>query len=153
VKPETRYRSNTINPFLAKLENLFKDSIQQKSKHGSGDYYLCLRGLFIYLEIKWYGGSLSEIQKDKMWEVVHKGKGLAICAHPGNWKEVKDLLSKLDEGEVRDVKSEVQRLNGVPIPNGHAKAASRTDRRKDRVPNQPRGTGDQGNSGENFGGV
>ena len=153
MKPETRYRINVIDPFLATLQNCWVETIQQKQKHGSADYYLCLQGLFIYLEIKWYKGSLTPLQEDKMLLCKKKGKGIAICAHPANWHFVRDLLSKLDRGDVFNVENEVQRINGIPIPNGNAETIRRSDRRTDSVRDQAYGGSNQGSSGEDFEGV
>ena len=93
MKPETRFRKNQIDPFLKTLR-IFVDSIQQVSIRGTPDYYLCIQGRFVALEIKWTGGRLSKLQIYRLGCIRDSG-GIAICVTPENWGEVKTLLTDL----------------------------------------------------------
>jgi len=100
VKPETSFRRNKVDPFLKSLKNCYFDAIAQKGKSGSPDYYLCINGYFVALEVKSEGGALTALQDYTLKKVVFRGRGISLVAYPENWDEVKDKLSKLDK-EIR----------------------------------------------------
>lgn len=99
IKNETRFRTSKVDPFLKTLKNTFSESIQQVSINGSADKHLCIRGKFVALELKAKGGKVSGLQRFKLNEVNRCG-GYALVADPDNWEEIKQLLSKLDKGEL-----------------------------------------------------
>lgn len=98
MKSETRFRVNKVVPFLKKLR-CYYDGIQQKGKSGSPDFYLCIRGKFVALEIKSEEGEPTPLQERKLDEVRVNGKGIGLVAWPQNWDEIKDKLNKLNKGE------------------------------------------------------
>lgn len=104
MKPETKFRVNQVNPFL-KLLKIYTDAIQQVSKSGTPDYYLCIRGKFVGLEIKDDAGELSPIQKDKRFLIERAGGIYIATSQTGKapetipWEEAKAILVKLAKGE------------------------------------------------------
>ena len=98
TKPETRFRQNTVRPFLLKLKNTYALSIQQQALRGSPDILLCINGNFVALELKARGGKLTKLQEHHLG-LIEKAGGLSLVARPDNWGEVKATLLKLDQGE------------------------------------------------------
>ena len=97
MKPETKLRKRLVLPFLRSLKNTWFEPIQQLAIQGTPDFLLCVRGLFVALELKSEKGRLSPLQRRKL-QMVEKAQGIAIVANPGNWKEVKQRLTNLDGG-------------------------------------------------------
>lgn len=97
MKPETKFRTNKVDPFLKSLKNTMSFSIQQVSIHGDPDKILCVHGRFVAMELKAKGGGLSKLQELKLG-LVQKAGGIAIVANPDNWDYVKHYLSNLDGG-------------------------------------------------------
>lgn len=95
MKPETAFRKNRVIPFLKTLKNIAFFPIQQISISGDPDFFVCLNGNFVALEIKSKGGRTRPLQEKKLSDVVRAG-GLAIVAEPSNWEQVKKQMSKLD---------------------------------------------------------
>lgn len=96
-KDETVFRHNKVLPFLKKLKNTVSLPIQQMGISGDPDFILCVRGLFIGLELKAEGGKLSKLQAYKQ-KKIEKAEGLYIVANPENWPAVQACLYKLDKG-------------------------------------------------------
>jgi hypothetical protein len=109
VKPETKFRNNKVLPFLNKLPNCYHDGIQQMSKSGSPDYYLCINCIFVGLELKSEGdgclgggreaflaGGASPLQAQKLHRIERAG-GVSLVCSPNNWEEVKDKLYQLSQ--------------------------------------------------------
>lgn len=97
-KPETKFRQNTVRPFLLRLKNTFFEPIQQKAIHGSPDFVLCVHGRFVSLELKDVKGSVSKLQEYKLERVRETG-GVRIVASKLNWQEVKKQLSEMDSSK------------------------------------------------------
>ena len=94
---ERDFRKNVVLPFLKTLKHTEFFPIQQLSIRGDFDYILCVRGLFVGLELKREEESLRPLQMYKADQVRAKG-GIAFRAGPDNWEQVKSMLLKLDEG-------------------------------------------------------
>jgi hypothetical protein len=74
--------------------DIFIENIQQKSKKGTPDRLICLKGKFVALELKVDGGSATEIQIKKLLEInVAGGKGFIV--YPHTWPLVLEELRKL----------------------------------------------------------
>jgi hypothetical protein len=97
MKPETRFRTKVVDPFLKSLHFCKAFSIQQKAIRGTPDKLMCIRGYFVAMEIKALGGKVTKLQQYEL-DAVLKAKGIAIVAAPENWEQVKRLLKRLDEG-------------------------------------------------------
>lgn len=100
-KFETIFRRNRVDPFLKSLPGCYFDAIQQVAKHGSPDYYLCIRGNFVGLEIKKSGHKVDEPSPRQKYslEQIEKAGGLALVAYPENWEEIKSKLIDLTKGK------------------------------------------------------
>lgn len=98
LKPERKFRIQTVDPFLKKLKNCKSFSIQQVAISGTPDKLLCINGKFVALELKDKGKKPSKIQKYNLDGVVEAG-GVSIVASLNNWEEVKKILLQLDKGE------------------------------------------------------
>lgn len=94
---ERSFRTNMVAPFLSKLKDTAFFPIQQVAILGDADYILCIRGDFVWLELKKLRGELRKIQLYKAGQVKKSG-GIAIEANPGNWDKVKRKLLKLSGG-------------------------------------------------------
>lgn len=97
-KPETVLRQNLVRPFLQTLKNTFFEPIQQATIRGSPDFVLCIHGRFCSLELKDVGEEPRPLQELKLFKVTRTG-GLRIVADRDNWKQVKELLSKMDQSK------------------------------------------------------
>ncbi len=97
-KPETKFRTKVVDPFLKTLKNCYAESIQQISIRGTSDKKLCINGWYVALELKSLDGKLSPLQQFKLNEVIRTG-GIAIACNPNNWEATKELLTAIDKGE------------------------------------------------------
>jgi hypothetical protein len=97
VKPETRFRTNYVLPFLKTLKMTARFPIQQLTMVGDPDLMLCIRGKFVAMELKAEGGRVSALQEYKLNEVRRCG-GLALIVDPHNWESTKQTLVRMDGG-------------------------------------------------------
>lgn len=96
-KPETRFRVGKVKPFLKTLKHTYAFPIQQLAIIGDPDFLLCVRGLFVALELKDDDKKPRALQRRKGDE-VERCQGIYFVATPSNWKEVKEQLTNLDGG-------------------------------------------------------
>jgi len=96
-KAETNFRKKV----RADLQSLvmvglpfFFEPIQQKAIKGSPDFFLCVDGFFIALELKSTGGNLSKVPAEKLKRVAH-ANGLGIMADPQGWPMAFEAIKKL----------------------------------------------------------
>jgi hypothetical protein len=94
MNPETRFRTQTVDPFLKELPNTYAMSVQQVALVGDPDKILCINGFFVALELKARGGRLSKMQKYKLDQISAAG-GVALVADPDNWERVKARLREI----------------------------------------------------------
>lgn len=97
-KPETRFRTNTVRPFLKTLKNSVFFPIQQLAIHDDADFFGCCRGRFVALELKADDGEVRPLQQHKLDE-VKRTHGVSLVASPKTWAKARALLLKLDNGE------------------------------------------------------
>jgi hypothetical protein len=97
MKEERSFRVGTVLPFLNLLPNTSIFPIQQVAIRGDPDYILCIRGLFVGLELKKRGGKLSKLQAYKLNKIKETG-GRSFVADPDNWPEVSRELLALAGG-------------------------------------------------------
>jgi hypothetical protein len=97
AKPETQFRKR-VRDFLKKLPNTAFFPIQQVTIRGDPDFFLCVYGQFVALELKSKEGDTTPLQEFKLGEVKRAG-GYALVASPKNWGDVKESLQKLATGE------------------------------------------------------
>jgi hypothetical protein len=101
VKPETKFRTTKVRPFLKTLKNTAFFAIQQMAISGDPDYILCIRGKFVALELKDVGKKPRKLQQYRLDEVRMAG-GVALVADPENWEWVKGCLLRLSMGGSND---------------------------------------------------
>jgi hypothetical protein len=93
--PERRFRVNTVDPFLKKLEHGYFMSIQQLSISGTPDKIGLINGRFVALELKADNGRVSKLQEFVLGMITKCG-GVALVVSPSNWPETKLRLQQLD---------------------------------------------------------
>lgn len=98
MKPETRFRTGKVIPFLKTLRHTAFFPIQQIAIVGDPDFFLCCCGRFVALELKAAGEKTRPSQQAKLDWVV-RTHGVSLVADPDNWEEIKTLLLKLDGEE------------------------------------------------------
>lgn len=99
MKPETVFRQSKVIPFLKTLKNTAYFPIQQASIVGDPDFLLCICGRFVALELKSDEGVLSDLQRYNLQYIRNRGQGKAFVAEPKTWDSIKEILTKLSEGE------------------------------------------------------
>lgn len=97
MKPETKFRTNQVRPFLKRLKNTFFMGIQQVAICGDPDFVLCVRGHFVALELKAAGEKPRPLQEHKLNQ-IEKAGGIRIVASPENWDDVKQHLLEMSGG-------------------------------------------------------
>lgn len=95
MKPETRFRTNKVLPFLKTLKHCARFPIQQVAIHGDPDYLLCIWGRFVGLELKAEKKNPTVLQLEKLAD-IERTEGATIVAYPENWEQVKLRLSYMD---------------------------------------------------------
>ena len=98
MQSERSFRTNRVTPFLESLEHCVPMSIQQVAIVADADIICCIRGLFVWLEIKKEGEDGTRLQRYKAEKIRKKGGGIAIEVKPENWNLVKKFLNQLDGG-------------------------------------------------------
>lgn len=98
MKDETKFRQGKVIPFLKTLKNTVYFPIQQASINGTPDFFVCINGVFIALELKAEKGHLSKLQAYQLKRILDCG-GVSLVARPDNWEETKIFLSKVDREE------------------------------------------------------
>ena len=98
MKPETSFRANQVRPFLKTLRHTVAIPVQQLAIRGDPDFILCVRGLFVALELKARGGKVTPLQEYRLKEIRERGEGVVLVANPDNWHEIRSKLQQLDGG-------------------------------------------------------
>lgn len=73
--------------------DIMVENIQQASKSGTADRFICLKGQFVALEGKTVEGKASAIQITKLARIKRAG-GEAFIIDPNNWSKVLHYLRK-----------------------------------------------------------
>lgn len=107
-KPETIFR-NRIKPQLESLPRTAVFPIDQSSICGDPDLLLCVRGLFVAIELK-VDDTPSKLQIYKLNKVLG-AYGISIVATPETWEEIYLFLQKLAKGELKNDSSHLQKLS------------------------------------------
>ncbi len=97
MRPETKFRSYSVEPFLKLLNNCAHFSIQQSAIRGDADKIVCVNGFFVWLELKKTEGKEAALQRYKA-SLVREANGIDIIASPENWNDVKYFLNQLSQG-------------------------------------------------------
>lgn len=97
MKPETRFRTGHVDPFLETLKHAWFTSVQQVTILGTPDKIGLVRGWFVALEIKSTGKVPTTLQA---WilDQIHSAGGVALAVRPENWEAVKTFLTGMDDG-------------------------------------------------------
>lgn len=106
-KLETVFRDH-VRRDLAKLEKehaVFWEPLQQKTICGTPDYILCVRGLFIALELKSEIGVVSRLQDRKLKKIARAG-GMGFVVRPSNWEPIRQYLENRAKGYDDDDQSD-----------------------------------------------
>lgn len=85
-KPETIFRAKVVKD-LQSIPQIAIFSIQQRTIIGDPDLMICLKGLFIGLELKSVNGNATKLQQYKL-DKIRQAKGLAFIVFPDNWGEI-----------------------------------------------------------------
>lgn len=96
MKPETKFRVNTVTPFLKSLKNTTYFPIQQFAIRGDPDFILCIWGRFVALELKKDGAEDARSLQEYKLKKIQKTNGISFVASPDNWAEVSQILSEMD---------------------------------------------------------
>ncbi len=96
-KPETVFRQRVVKD-IKKLPFTAYFPIQQRTIQGDPDLILCIRSLFVALELKSEKGEASALQKYKL-EEIRKAEGYGFVVFPKNWGGVYKILKSLARGE------------------------------------------------------
>lgn len=85
-------------PKLKSLPNTVVLSIQQAAIHGTPDLLLCVRGVFVALELK--KDAASKPTKLQEWNInrIRQAVGIATVVHPDNFEAVFKLLTVIANG-------------------------------------------------------
>ena len=81
-QPETLFKER-VYKLLKKIPGIYFDKIQQKTKRGSPDFYICLKGLFIAWELKVGKNKADPLQMYTMEKIAVCG-GLVWVVRPDN---------------------------------------------------------------------
>lgn len=101
MKPESKFRQHHVVPFLKTLPNTYYDGIQQASKSGSLDFYLCVNGRFVGMELKKDElAVVSDLQKHHLQKIQRAG-GDAFLVYPKNFDRIREYLEQLAKGAPR----------------------------------------------------
>lgn len=104
-KPETTFRKKVradLHALVAKGLPLYFDAIQQKAIKGSPDFYMCVNGLFVALELKDMNGKLSPIQDAKLHN-ISKADGMSLVVDQQMWPEALELIESMLGGNNDDL--------------------------------------------------
>lgn len=97
MKPETLFKVKVMD-HLKKMENVWFVKIQQMSICGTPDLLICVRGVFVALELKKDDKEKpTKLQQYNLDEIERCG-GIAMVASPQNWNYIYYVLRKLNEG-------------------------------------------------------
>lgn len=103
-------------PFLRKLPNCYKVSVQQISIRGIPDILVCLNGYFVALEIKDVKGKANPGQLYNLGKIRDAG-GLAMIIDRNSWPDDKEILSKVAVGRAPCfAEARANRPNFLPQP-------------------------------------
>lgn len=121
---ETKFRKKVQRDLDSLSGNSANFTIQQKTIRGDADKLLCIRGLFIWLELKKLSGKSGALQIYKR-ELVKRAGGIAFEAKPDNWEAIFEFLNQLDGG-ILDTDS-LQRLGHPGISTELAETKAEPD--------------------------
>lgn len=91
MKPETKFRTQQVIPFLKTLNKTTFFSISQKSISGTPDILMCINGKFVAMELKSEEGKASPLQERNL-NVIRRSGGSAFVVSPKNWEITKYIL-------------------------------------------------------------
>lgn len=90
---EARFKERVIKD-LRSLPLCYVDKIQQRSKKGSPDLYICLVGIFIGMELKRNKKCPADALQIHMLTCISNAGGLALLCYPENWDASFQFLKK-----------------------------------------------------------
>lgn len=96
-KPETKFKENTVAPFLKVLANTWFVKTQQRATRGTPDYLICVNGMFVALELKKDAREKPDPLQSYNLNRIIECKGIAMVAFPENWDEVSKVLTTLSD--------------------------------------------------------
>lgn len=94
-KPETIF-GETVDKDLKKVfgKDCFCENIQQVGKIGTPDRLICIRGVFVALELKIDSGIVAPIQLVKLMEIIRAG-GKGFVVYPHTWPIILEKLKEV----------------------------------------------------------
>ena len=97
MKPETKFRSSKVIPFLKTLKYCTFFSIQQASISGTPDLLCCIRGIFVALELKKSNKDKPTRLQSHMLKEVERACGMSFVVNPENWDDIKLILQNIND--------------------------------------------------------
>lgn len=94
LKPETRFK-NKIRPKLDALPCTWVCKVQQTSLRGTPDFLLCVRGLFIALELKKSRKDKADPLQEHTLSKINASMGFGFVVSPETWPQIHDWLENL----------------------------------------------------------
>jgi hypothetical protein len=110
-KLESAFKDGKVRPFLKTLKNTWAVKIQQMGISGTPDILACIGGVFVALELKRdYKSRVTPLQKYNL-DLIRNAGGVALCACPENWDEIKSFLTMLAHRPINQEFGEIHAKN------------------------------------------
>lgn len=90
---------------LGTLPHTWVLKTQERGRHGVPDLLVCMKGMFIAIELKTDKGKVEKIQ-DVVLGKINNALGVAFVARPNNWDEVFTRLHTIHANIMQDSEQE-----------------------------------------------
>lgn len=108
LKPETRLKEK-IYKDVSTWPGFYIEKIQQVTKQGTPDFFICARGAFVVMELKKSLRDLPDPLQERKLDRVRRSGGVAFVTCPETWDTDRERLLKINThqgGEDAERKSE-----------------------------------------------
>jgi hypothetical protein len=85
--PETIFKEKALADLRA-LPRTWAEKIQQVAICGTPDILACVNGYFVAIELKKDAAARVEPIQDYELARIKRARGMAVIAHPGNWRDI-----------------------------------------------------------------
>ena len=100
MQEETRFK-NKILPILKRMPNSWVLKTQEVARSGVPDILMCLSGIFISIELKTEGGTVSKLQDYNLKKIVKAG-GIGLVIQPSNLDASIQFLENLAKEGIKN---------------------------------------------------
>ena len=90
---ETAFKVKVMKD-LATLEDCWVLKTQEKGRHGTPDLLICLKGIFVAIELKAEKGVTTKLQEYTL-QKIRDAKGYGIISKPSLWQTQFEILKAL----------------------------------------------------------